>query len=337
MTGHKKITLLPLSLVILTLLNCSYTNAGTPEALDGKTREGYIQVAGGKVWYKITGADKKGVPLLVLHGGPGAPHDYLEPLEALADERPVIFYDQLGCGNSDKPSDKSLWTMERFVEELATVRKDLNLEKVHILGQSWGSMLAVDYMLEKKPEGVASLVLSGPCLSTPRFVADQRKYLEQMPKEDRKIITECEKSGNYDSPEYQDAMIKYYKIHVCRLDPWPDCFNRTIEKLSHEVYEYMWGPSEFTMTGTLKNYDRTERLKEIKAPALFICGRYDEATPETTAWYHEKMPGSELVIIEDSSHGSHLEKERQYLETVRDFLRRAEKKKNGDLLSPNLK
>lgn len=146
-------------------------------------REGYIDVPGGRIWYRMAGIGGKGAPLLVLHGGPGAPHDYLEPLEVLADERPVVFYDQLGCGNSDKPDDPSLWTIARHVAEIECVRKALGLERVHILGQSWGSMLAVDYMLTKKPAGVMGLIFSGPCLSASRFAADQRANLSRMPEE----------------------------------------------------------------------------------------------------------------------------------------------------------
>jgi len=168
--------------------------------MDG-TQEGYISATGGKVWYRIVGANRKGIPLLTLHGGPGAPHDYLEPLEALGDERPVIFYDQLGCGNSDKPNDISLWTIERFVEELKQVRAALDLTKVHMLGQSWGTMLATDYMLTK-PEGVVSLILSSPCLCAPRFTQDTRTYLSELPENIQKTINESEARGDFDSKEY---------------------------------------------------------------------------------------------------------------------------------------
>ncbi|MBA4417108.1 MAG: proline iminopeptidase [Syntrophus sp. (in: bacteria)] len=292
----------------------------------GEIREGYISVPGGNIWFKIVGADKKGIPLLTLHGGPGAPHDYLEPLEALSDERPVIFYDQLGCGNSDKPENKSLWRVKRFVEELHFVRSALRLGKIHILGQSWGTMLAVDYMLTRKPRGVVSLVLSAPCLSASRFIADQRKYLLEFPEDMQKIIRDAEASGNYDSPQYDEAEMKYYKRHVCRLDPWPDCMERTLKKSGRSVYEYMWGPSEFTMTGTLKKYERAKKLKQIKIPVLFTAGQYDEATPATTSYYQSMLPGSEIAIFEDASHEHHIEKPEQYLKTVRDFLRRAEKR-----------
>jgi proline iminopeptidase len=289
--------------------------------------EGYIPVTSGSIWYKIVGANRKNIPLLVLHGGPGAPHDYLEPLEALSDERPVIFYDQLGCGNSDRPRGLSLWTIERFVNELEQVRTYLGPDKMHLLGQSWGTMLAVEYMLAKKPKDVVSLILSGPCLSLSRFTSDQKAYLLELPETLQRIINEGEASGCFGSREYQDAMMTYYGIHMCRLDPSPDCMNRTMEKMGYEVYEQMWGPSEFTITGTLKGYERADRLKEISVPTLFTCGRYDEATPSTTAYYHSLLPGSEIAIFEDASHQHHLEKAEEYLKVVRNFIDKTEKSK----------
>ncbi|HBL75211.1 MAG: proline iminopeptidase [Bacteroidetes bacterium GWF2_42_66] len=289
-------------------------------------QEGFIQVDGGKVWYRIAGADKKGIPFLVLHGGPGAPHDYLETLEALADERPVIFYDQLGCGNSEKPSDTTLWTTVRFVEELAQVRAALKLDEVHILGQSWGTMLTTEYMLRKKPEGVRSLVLSGPYLSTPIWVADQQILISQLPKDVQDTIRKYEANGDYSSSSYQEAMMIFYGRHLCRLDPWPGCLNRTMEKMGAEVYGYMWGPSEFTMTGSLMTVDLTGHLGEITVPVLFTCGEYDEATPATTKYYQSKLPGSEIHIFEGASHSHHLEKMNEYNQLVRDFLKNVEKK-----------
>ncbi|MCX5812096.1 MAG: proline iminopeptidase-family hydrolase [Proteobacteria bacterium] len=292
----------------------------------GAVQEGYIQVTGGRVWYRKAGADKKGIPLLVLHGGPGAAHDYLEPVEPLSDERPVIFYDQLGCGYSDRPDNTSLWIIERFVEEIVLIRNALALEKAHILGQSWGSMLAVDYMLTREPEGITSLILSGPCISASRFAADQRTYLLEFPEDIQKTILKSEASGNFDSPEYQDAIMAYYERHVCCLDSRPDCLNRTIEKMGHAVYEYMWGPSEFTMSGTLKDYERAERLKEITVPVLFTCGQYDEATPAATMYYQSMLPGSEIVVFENASHNHHIEKPEEYLAAVRNFLGGVEKR-----------
>jgi len=286
-------------------------------------KTGTIPVSGENVWYRICGADRPGIPLLVLHGGPGAPHDYLTPLAALADTRPVVFYDQLGCGNSDKVAGTSLLTVERFARELGEVRAALGLERVFILGQSWGSMLAVDYLLTQKPAGVQGLVLSGPCLSASRWGADQRAYVDQLPEPSRRAILDNEASGTYAAPEYQDALMEYYRLHVCRLDPWPDLLMRTFDRLAADVYGYMWGPSEFTITGTLGAYDRVTRLKEITVPVLFTCGEYDEATPTATAWYRDNLPGSGMIVFEGASHEHHLEKREEYIAVVRAFLDRA--------------
>jgi len=288
--------------------------------------KGYIPVSGGRLWYKIIGEDKVAAPLLLLHGGPGATHDYMEPLKILADERPVIFYDQLGGGNSDRPKDVSLWTVERFVEELGQVRSLLKLERVHILGQSWGTMLAVSYILSKKPGGVVSLILSGPALSAKRFTKDTRRYLSELPEKYRDIIKRSEKEKRFDSEGYRNAMMEFYKLHLCRIQPWPECLMRTFEKMGTDVYNHMWGPSEFTVTGTLKSFDVTERLKEIRTPTLFTCGRYDEASPETTNYYHRLIPQSEMVVFEDASHEHHLEKMEEYIKVLRNFLNRAENK-----------
>ena len=279
---------------------------------------------GGRVWYEIAGRGGEGIPLLVLHGGPGAPHDYLESLGHLSDERPVIFYDQLGCGLSERPLDEALFTLERFVEELRLVREAVSPGEVHILGHSWGTMVALEYMLTRDPPGVRSLILSGPALSVSRFVADQRRYLLDLPEDMRQDILKGEESGDYDSPRYQAAMTEYYRRHVCRMDPWPESMERTLEKMGHAVYRYMWGPSEFTMTGTLKGYERAEDLGGIRVPVLFTAGEFDEATPSAMEYYHSRCPGSETALFEGASHMHHLEKAGPFLARVREYLCRVE-------------
>jgi proline iminopeptidase len=284
---------------------------------------GMLKVTGGKVWYRIAGIEQKRIPLLTVHGGPGFCHDYLEPLQRLADERPVIFYDQLGCGNSERPNDNSLWTVERFVEELGQIRAELGLDQVHILGQSWGTMLTVDYLLTK-PQGVISAVFSGPAISASRFAGDARAYLTELPPEIQQIISDCESRGEYLSPDYEKAVLEFYKQHLCRLDPWPDCLDRSFGKIGQDVYNYMWGPSEFTPLGILKDFERVPRLREIDLPVLLTCGRYDEATPEATRLYQSQLPKSEMYILEEASHNHHLEQEDEYLQVVRSFLHRCE-------------
>jgi proline iminopeptidase len=288
-----------------------------------RTGEGFVEVEGGRVWYEVVGSGGA-TPLLVLHGGPGFTHEYCRSLEGLADERPVVFYDQLGCGRSDRPDDVSLWTTERHVRELAQLRRDLGLDAVHILGQSWGTMLATEYMLTADPKGVVSLVLASPCISIPRWVADAEKFKAALPAAVLEAIDSHERDGFFGCPEYAAALLVYYKRHVCRLDPWPVELERAYAGYSAPVYETMWGPAEWTVTGNLKSFDRGDRLGEIKVPALFTCGRYDEATPETTGWYSSRLPGSELVVFEASSHLAHLEERDRYLQVAGSFLERVE-------------
>ena len=287
-----------------------------------RAREGFVPVEGGRVWYQIVG-DGKGTPLITLHGGPGAPHDYLEPLEALGNERPVIFYDQLGCGKSDRPDNPKLWRVERFVKELAQLRVALKLDRVHLLGQSWGTMLAVDYLLTK-PAGVASAILADPAISIPRWIADANRLRRKLPKSVRDTLDRHEKSGDLGCLEYQAATLAFYKRHVCRLDPWPEPMERMMRGIGGEVYSAMWGPNEFVATGSLKTYDRSARLKELSLPTLFLCGRYDEGTPESTAFYRRQVRSAEMVVFEKSSHMPQLEEPAKYLRVVRDFLHRVE-------------
>jgi len=282
------------------------------------TREGHISVPGGRVWYKIVGSGDT-IPLLVLHGGPGSPHNYLKPLESLSDERPVVFYDQLGCGNSDRPEDPNLWHTERFVEELAKVRQSLNLEQAHILGHSWGSMLATDYALTQ-PEGIVSLILASPPLSIPRWLEDVGTYRKQLPADVQEVLDRNEIAGTTESEEYEEAVMEFSRIHLCRMDPWPEVLEQTLVGSGLQVYHTMWGPSEFFMTGNLADYDRTSRVGELVVPTLFTCGRYDEASPDTTAWYQSLIPQAEIAIFENSSHMPHLEEMELYLQVVREFL-----------------
>ncbi|SDW20189.1 proline iminopeptidase-family hydrolase [Paenibacillus sp. CF384] len=288
------------------------------------TNEGYIEVPGGKVWYVQVG-DKGKTPLLVLHGGPGNVHDPLKSaLSALADERPVIFYDQLGSGNSDRPEDPSLWHTDRFVEELACIREALHLDDVHVLGHSWGTMLASSYCIERRPIGIRSLILSSPCLSALRWKQDADRLLAQLPEEMQQVIAAHEAEGTTDSEAYGEAIKAYYNRHVCRLDPWPDIMAESRPKGNKEVYLSMWGPSEFCPTGSLKTYDVTAQLHEIHAPTLFLCGRYDEATPEATQYYQSLVPGAKLHVFEESSHMGYLEETEAYLQVVRQFIRETE-------------
>ena len=285
--------------------------------------QGFIDVPGGKVWYRIVGSGDA-TPLLVLHGGPGAPHYYLKPLAALSDERPVVFYDQLGAGRSVSESDTSLWRIDRFVEELAQVRAALGLDEVHILGQSWGTILALEYMMTN-PEGVHSIIMSSPAIDIARWLADADSLVTTLPDSLQSVIATAEAAGTFDDPAYQEAVMSFYTRYLARKLPWSADLDSSFAQFNLDLYGYMWGPSEFTATGTLKEYNGTDKLAKLDVPVLFVAGRYDEATPATVAFYQSQVPGSELAILEESAHLTMQDEPEENVRIVRDFLNGVEK------------
>jgi proline iminopeptidase len=283
--------------------------------------EGYIDVPGGRVWYRSVGAG--GTPLLCLHGGPGFTHHYLDPLEALADRRQVIFYDQLGCGKSDIPDDLRLWTVDRFVEEVAAVRAALGLDRLHLFGSSWGGMLAMQYVLDRRPD-LVSLTLCGSPASMTRWVKDCEELLQEEPEEVRQVIRQHEADGFTTCPEYQSAILGFYRKHVCRLSPWPAGLERSYAEAGYTVYNAMNGPSEFTVTGTLKDWDIMDRLGEITVETLLVGGRHDECRPSHLEEMHRRIGNSQLAIIEDASHLCFAEQPERFNALINAFLDRTE-------------
>ena len=284
-----------------------------------KTEEGYIEVPGGQVWYRAVGDEAGAIPLLCLHGGPGFTHYYLEALESLADRRRVIFYDQLGCGRSDRPGDLTLWNVDRFVEELAQVRSALKLDRLHLFGSSWGGMLAMQYVLDRRPD-LESLILCGSPASMIRWVSDCELLLAEETEATRHVIREHEAAGFTSCPEYQAAILGFYRKHVCRLDPWPAGLERSFAEAGYDVYNTMNGPSEFTVTGTLKTWDIMDRLPQMAVRTLLVGGRHDECTPGHLEEMHRRIAGSRLVIIEDASHLCFAEQPERFNEVINSFL-----------------
>jgi proline iminopeptidase len=210
-----------------------------------------------------------------------------------------------------------------MVDELGRLLEDLALGRVHLLGQSWGSIIVAEYAL-RTPGRVAGLILANPCLSLPRYAAGTAALRAALPAPVREALDRHEAAGTTDSEEYQEAEMEFFRRHGCRLDEWPDALMRTFSRTNQSIYERMQGPSEFRITGIHKDYDLSGRLGELTVPTLFLAGRNDMARPEDAAWYHSLVPGSELVIFEDSSHMPHLEEPELYLQVLRDFLQRAE-------------
>jgi pimeloyl-ACP methyl ester carboxylesterase len=267
--------------------------------------EGFVEFRGFRTWYRVSGEPSPGtVPLLCLHGGPGSSHAYFAPLEKLADEdRQIVVYDQLGCGDSDRPDDPALWSVELFVEEVGAVRAALGLDRVHLLGQSWGGMLAQEYALTQ-PAELCSLVLSSTLASTDQWTAEARRLLAEL-------------GPGAGVKEFEAA-------HFCRLGPPPPELKLWQGKRNVAVYEAMWGPNEWTCSGVLAGWDVRERLGEIRVPTLVLSGRYDECTPTVAETMIEGIAGAEHVVFEHSAHIPFVEEPERYRAVLVDFLRRVE-------------
>lgn len=290
--------------------------------------EGYVQFQGYKTWYCIVGDLANTLPgkfpVLMLHGGPGIPHDRLEPLKALLKTgRPVVFYDQLGCGNSDTPDNPSLWSLELFLDELATVRRSLGLDRIHLFGHSWGGMLAMEYALTQ-PDGILSLTLASSPANIPLWITETKRLREELPPEVQDTLLLHEADVTTDDLAYSETMMFFYHRHVCRLSPWPEFVKRGVEKKGKQVYETMLGPSETYVIGRLKNWDITSRLGFIRIPSLLTSGRYDEFTPTQAAVVRDSIPDCTWVLFEKSSHMPHAEETEHYLEVLNDFLTQIE-------------
>lgn len=286
--------------------------------------EGFARFRGYRTWYRVLGAAAAPgrLPLVLAHGGPGGSHDYLEPLAALAQQgRQVVFYDQLGCGNSDHPHDPALCTVETYVAELEALRLHLGFERFHLLGQSWGGLLALEYAAAH-PQALAGLILADPIVSVDHWLAEGERLLAEMPADIRATIVRHEAAGTTDSEDYQAAVMAYYRRHVCRRDPWPACLERMFARIAADPFAYqtMWGPNEFRCSGTLAGWDPRPRLGAITAPALIVGGRHDEATPAIQEDLQRRLPGSRWVVFEESSHMPFLEETDRFLEVVGAFL-----------------
>lgn len=286
-------------------------------------QDGFVEVTGGKVYYEIYNQNAAGTPVIILHGGPGSSTYSLKGLKALGEDRRVIMYDQLGCGKSERPTDTTLWNIDRFVEELGQVRVALKLDEVHILGHSWGTTLAAAYMLTK-PSGVKSVIFSSPCLSAPLWEEDQKRNIAKLPADVQDTIRRCEEEGTTDSPEFKDAIAAFSKEFVFRGEPDVEWLKAGAGMKNPEIYQTMWGPSEFTVLGNLKTFDCTSELKEIECPTLYTCGRYDEATPETTEYYSSVTPNSEFHVFENSAHMPYMEEPEEFLLVIGDFLKKVD-------------
>jgi L-proline amide hydrolase len=294
--------------------------------------EGHLQHDGHRTWYRVAGdlaAAARRAPVIICHGGPGATHDYVAPIAELhRSGRACVLYDQLGNGRSDHlpDADPSFWTVELFERELTALAAHLGIEgRYHVIGQSWGGMLALLHALERPP-GLLSVVAADSPASIPAFVAGCNELLDAMEPQVRDTIRAGERSGETSTPEFQAAVMQFYRRHVCRLETWPDEVVRSFDAMEADptVYGTMNGPTEFTVVGTIADFDITDRLPEIEVPVLLVSGAHDEVRPHVVAAIHERLRHGERVLFEDSSHMPHIEEPERFLAVVEEFLERTE-------------
>jgi L-proline amide hydrolase len=290
--------------------------------------EGRMVWDGHETWYRVVGdldREAERTPVVICHGGPGASHDYCEPIAELSRfGRACVLYDQVGCGKSthlpDAPA--GFWTPRLFKDELVRLTRHLGLEARHaVVGQSWGGMLAMEYALDQ-PAGLRAIVVADSPASMTLWVSEANRLREDLPPDVQATLIRHEDAGTTDDPEYETAVRVFYDRHLCRV-PWPDCLQRSFDQLAAEptVYHTMNGPSEFHVVGSLKTWDITDRLHEITTPTLLVSGRHDEATPLIVGQIHERIRSSEWLLLEDSSHLPHIEEPTAFLERVDAFLR----------------
>jgi proline iminopeptidase len=278
-----------------------------------------VDVPGGRVavYSYGTGDDV----LLCLHGGPGCTCDYVRDSHSvLADYGyRVVAFDQLGSGRSDKPKDKSLWSIPRFVEEVEAVRKSLDLGRVHLLGQSWGTWLGTEYCL-KHLSKVKTYIIANGSGSVPQTVAEMHRLRSELGAETVEMMLRHEAQGTTDHPEYTAAITILYHRHLCRADPWPLPVRRSIEGINMDVYGTMWGPNEFCCTGSLKDWNRLADMHRITVPCLILTGMHDELTPNCAMAMHRALPDARIHIFKNGSHLPFWEEPAAYFEVLKNFL-----------------
>ncbi len=288
--------------------------------------DGRMTWNGRETWYRVVGElDSGPTPVIICHGGPGAAHDYTEPIAELSRfGRGCVLYDQVGCGKSthlpDAPAE--FWSPQLFKDELAELARHLGVaDRYAVVGQSWGGMLAMEHALDH-PEGLRAIVVADSPASMPLWVEEANRLREDLPPDVQETLTRHETDGTTDDPAYEEAVRVYYDRHLCRV-PWPDCVQRTFALMAEDptVYHTMNGPSEFHCIGSLKTWDITERLSEIDTPTLLVSGRYDEATPHIVQQIHERIPGAQWELFDESSHMPHVEQSDAFLARVETFLK----------------
>ncbi len=296
------------------------TAAATPALGPG---EAMLPVRGGRIWYKTSGTGK-GTPMVLLHGGPGAGSFYLKPFEDIGDDRRVIRYDQLGAGKSDRLTDTTLMNIPRFVEELDSLRRALAIDKWFVNGQSWGTVLALEYY-KAHPEHVAGIVFGGSVFDWHQYVVEANAWVKQLPDSSQRAIEAWKKGGSAETPAFKNATDEFYSRYVWRRPVKAD-LDSTNATFGAEQYNYMQGAYEYVVTGTLKDYDARADLPKIKVPVLSTTGEFDEVGPKTVEAHAKLIPGAKFVLYKGASHVTSWDAPDANVKDVREFLRSVDKR-----------
>ena len=287
----------------------------------------FVQLDNGyRVWTKRVGNGP--IKILTLHGGPGCTHEYFECFENFfpKEQYQIIFYDQLGSYHSDQPDDPSLWTVERFCEEVEQVRQALGLENFYLYGQSWGGLLAIEYSL-KYQHHLKGVILSNITGSIESYVNYLNQLRAELPQSVQDRLKFYEEREDFLNPEYEKIMLEeVYSLHLCRLQPWPESLLRTFAHLNTKVYQTMQGPNEFIVTGNFKNWNRWNDLQNILIPTLIICGRYDTMNPKDIEKMGLLIPHSTVKICENGSHCAMFDDQENYFQALHSFFDNVEKR-----------
>lgn len=289
-------------------------------------RELMVPVQGGRVYVRVNGRlDSARPPLILAHGGPGSNHAYLMMGLPLADERAVVLYDQLDCGKSDAPNDPANWTVPRFVSEIDAIRGALGIERCHVLGTSWGGTLAAEYAIGR-PKGLASVILESPLISTKVWVEDTARLRKTLPGHVQRTLERCERDAVTSGDADCDRAVAAFYASFTRLEQppaWARAYRTTMATpFNAKLYAALWGPNEFVCTGALKDYDAEPRLHRIEAPALYLVGTRDTATPKAARRFAARTPHAEVKIIEGASHSIYLDQPLAWQAALRTWMRR---------------
>ena len=292
-----------------------------------KIEEGFMPFKGYKTYYRVVGEHTPGKsPLLLLHGGPGSTHNYFEVLDSLvATGRQIISYDQLGCGQSYVADRPDLWNQEVWTEELIALRKHLGLDRVHILGQSWGGMLLIGYLIDRQPSGIVSAILSSTLSNSQLWGHEQHRLIRFMSEKDQQAIALAEQTGNYDAEDYTRANARFMELHCAGAvtADSPECLRRK-KKSGDEAYLVAWGPNEYTPMGNLRDFDYTERLKEIACPCLITSGTNDLCTPLVAKTMFDRIHHARWELFDGTRHMSFVEQNDKYIQLLADWMEETE-------------